>query len=135
MTMDFAAVPVWLAAIAAAFFVVGSLLALLGTIGLATFRSFYQRIHAPTLGSSWGTGGMVMGSMIIFTAASGRPILHDLLIGIFVTVTTPITLMMLGRSALYRDRSEGSDEVPALPGARDEPGVQPEDTPAGKPSV
>jgi multicomponent K+:H+ antiporter subunit G len=50
-------------------------------------------------------------------------------------VTTPITLMMLGRSALYRDRSEGSDEVPALPGARDEPGALPDVTPAEKPSV
>ena len=135
MNMDFATIPVWLAAVAAAFFVIGSLLTLLGTIGLATFRSFYQRIHAPTLGSSWGTGGMVMGSMIIFTAASGRPVLHDLLIGVFVTVTTPITLMMLGRSALYRDRSEGSDEVPALPDARDEPGALPDATPAEKPSV
>jgi multicomponent K+:H+ antiporter subunit G len=135
MTMDLAAVPLWAAIVAAVFFVVGSVLTLLGAIGLARFDSFYRRIHAPTLGSSWGTGGMVMGSMIIFSAASGRPVLHDLLIGIFVTVTTPITLMMLGRSALYRDRSEGNAEVPAMAAAKEEPGHVPDATPVERPSV
>ena len=32
--------------------------------------------------------------------------LHEILIAIFVTVTTPVTLMLLARAALYRDRSE-----------------------------
>jgi multicomponent K+:H+ antiporter subunit G len=132
---DFAAVPLWVAVVAAFFFVVGAGLTLLGTIGLARFPSFYQRIHAPTLGTSWGAGGMVMGSMILFSAASGRPVLHDLLIGIFVTLTTPITLMMLGRSALYRDRSEGNPEVPPAPEAREAPGTVPDATPAERPSV
>src|SRR5690606_32053246 len=68
--------------------------------------SFYERIHAPTLGTSWGAAGMIMGSIIIFTAGSGRVVLHEILIGVFVTITTPVTLMMLGRAALYRDRSE-----------------------------
>jgi len=74
-----------------------------------------MRVHAPTLGTSWGAGGMVVGSVIVLSAASGRPILHDLLIGVFATVTTPVTLMMLGRASLYRDRSEGSAEVPPAP--------------------
>ena len=117
MMMDFANVPLWAAIVAAAFFVIGAGLTLLGTIGLATFPSFYARIHAPTLGSSWGAGGMVMGSMIVFSAASGRPVLHDILIGIFATVTTPVTLMMLGRASLYRDRSEGNPEGPPAPEA------------------
>jgi multicomponent K+:H+ antiporter subunit G len=37
---------------------------------------------------------------------------HEILIAIFVTLTTPITLMLLARAALYRDRSEGSTIVP-----------------------
>ena len=37
----------------------------------------------------------------------GRPVLHEILIGVFLTVTTPITLMLLVRAALYRDREEG----------------------------
>ena len=34
--------------------------------------------------------------------------------GIFVTVTTPVTLMLLSRAALYRDRAEGNPVVPAV---------------------
>lgn len=112
MTIDLADVPIWAAIPAAAFLIIGAGLSLLGTLGLVRLQTFYERIHAPTLATSWGAGGMVMASMIIFTTASARPVFHEILIGIFVTVTTPVTLMMLGRATLYRDRIENS---PALP--------------------
>jgi multicomponent K+:H+ antiporter subunit G len=35
------------------------------------------------------------------------------LIAIFITLTTPITLMLLVRAALYRDRSEDAQNVPS----------------------
>ena len=112
MSVHLADVPLWAAILAAAFLVLGAGLALLGTVGLVRLPTFYQRIHAPTLGTSWGAGGVVMASMIVFTAGSGRLVLHEILIGLFVPVTTPVTLMMLGRSALYRDRSENNPDVP-----------------------
>ncbi|MBN9244033.1 MAG: cation:proton antiporter [Mesorhizobium sp.] len=112
MSVHLADVPLWAAILAAFFLALGAGLTLLGTIGLVRLPTFYQRIHAPTLGTSWGAGGMVMASMIVFTAGSGRLVLHEVLIGLFVTVTTPVTLMMLGRSALYRDRSESNPHVP-----------------------
>lgn len=112
-------VPLWAAIPAAFFILVGAGLTLIGTIGLVRLESFYDRLHAPTLGASWGAGGMVMGSMIIFTAMAGRPVFHEFLIGVFVTVTTPVTLMMLGRSAVYRDRSEGTPGAPPLLGDKE----------------
>jgi multicomponent K+:H+ antiporter subunit G len=42
----------------------------------------------------------------------GRPIFNEVLFGVFLTLTTPITLMLLVRAALYRDREEGSQDVP-----------------------
>ena len=115
MTFSHADVPLWAAIIGSAFLLLGALLTLLGTIGLVRLPTFYERIHAPTLGTSWGAGGMVLGSMILFTAASGRLVIHEILIAVFVTVTTPVTLMMLGRASLYRDRVEGSPDVPPAP--------------------
>ena len=47
---------------------------------------------------------------------------HELLIGIFVTVTTPVTFMLLARAALHRDRAEQNGNVP--------PKQPPEETPA-----
>ncbi|MCO6387415.1 monovalent cation/H(+) antiporter subunit G [Aliihoeflea sp. 40Bstr573] len=106
MTTGYADVPLWAAIVSAAFILLGAGLSLVGAVGVARLSTFYDRIHAPTLATSWGAGGMVMGSMIFFTAAEGRPVIHEILIGVFVTVTTPVTLMMLGRAAVYRDRSE-----------------------------
>lgn len=106
--------PVWVAILVSAFLLLGAFLTLVGSIGLYRFQSFYDRIHAPTLGTSWGTASIVIASMILFSVLQSRPVLHEILIGIFVTVTTPVTLMLLGRATLYRDRAEGNLEVPPM---------------------
>jgi multicomponent K+:H+ antiporter subunit G len=98
------AMPLWAAIPAALFLVMGSGLALIGSIGLLRLPTFYERIHAPTLGTSWGTAGVVLASIIVFSLTEGRLVVHDLLIGVFVSITTPVTLMLLGRAAMYRDR-------------------------------
>lgn len=123
MTVDLAQVPLWAAIPAAFFLVLGGGLTLLGAIGLIRLKSFYERIHAPSLGTSWGAGGLIVASMLVFSTASGKPVLHDILIGIFLMITTPVTLMMLGRAALYRDRTAGRPGVPAMPAepAADDP--------------
>jgi multicomponent K+:H+ antiporter subunit G len=105
--------PAWAALPAALLLLVGAGLTLAGAIGTLRFGSFYERIHAPTLGTSWGTGAIALASMIVFAALGSRAAIHELLIAVFVTVTTPVTLMLLGRAALYRDRIEGEMDVPA----------------------
>ena len=106
--------PVWVAVLVSAFLLLGAFLTLVGSIGFYRFKSFYERIHAPTLGTSWGTASIVISSMILFSVLQSRPVFHEILIGIFVTVTTPVTLMLLGRATLYRDRSEGNPGVPPM---------------------
>lgn len=99
-----AEVPLWAAIPAAVFLVFGACLALIGSIGLLRLPTFYERIHAPTLGTSWGTAGVVLASVIVFSVIEGRVVLHEVLIGFFVSITTPVTLMLLGRAATYRER-------------------------------
>ena len=99
------AVPVWVAVPAAVLLVVGAGLTLLGAIGLVRFPTFYERIHAPTLGTSWGAGAIILASIIVFSSIEGRAVVHEVLIGFFVTLTTPVTLMLLARATLYRERS------------------------------
>ncbi|MDH2326254.1 monovalent cation/H(+) antiporter subunit G [Cereibacter sp. SYSU M97828] len=103
--------PLW-AAIAVAFFLIlGAGLTLIGSIGLLRLRSFYDRLHAPTLGTSWGALATILASVIFFSISERRLVLHDLVIGFFIMCTTPVTLMLLGRAALYRDRSENTPVV------------------------
>jgi multicomponent K+:H+ antiporter subunit G len=50
-----------------------------------------------------------------FSVLGARPVLHEILLGVFVTATTPVTLMLLGRAAVFRDRTEGNPAVPLRP--------------------
>jgi len=114
--------PVWAALSVAFFLILGSGLALIGAIGATRLKSFYQRVHAPTLGTTWGAGGILIASMIFFSVTERRLVLHEMLIAAFVTVTTPVTLMLLVRAALYRDRSENAAGVPGFEELADQPG-------------
>jgi multicomponent K+:H+ antiporter subunit G len=109
--------PIWAAVPVAVLLLAGAGLALTGSIGLVTLRSFYDRIHAPTLATSLGIGFVLLASMLYFSVLQTRFVLHEILITVFMVVTTPVTLMLLARAALYRDRQEGNAEVPAIPPA------------------
>lgn len=78
----------------------------------AAVRQLLRTIHAPTLGSTLGIGFVLIASMLFFSVLQSRPVLHEVLITVLMVVTTPITLMLLARAALYRDRTEGNDDVP-----------------------
>jgi multicomponent K+:H+ antiporter subunit G len=90
----------------------GALLACIGSTGLLRLDTFYRRVHAPTLGTTLGMYLVLAGTIVFFWVGEGRPALHVILIGVCVTVTTPISLMLLARAALERDRRNGTAGVP-----------------------
>jgi multicomponent K+:H+ antiporter subunit G len=106
--------PLAAAVAVAACLLLGALLVLAGAIGLVRLGSFYQRVHAPTLGTTLGMFLILVSSIVYFSALRGQLVLHELLIAVFLTLTTPISLMLVVRAALFRDRQEGSPDVPAL---------------------
>lgn len=111
--------PLWAALLTAFFVLFGAAVTLIGSSGLLRLRNFHDRVHAPTLGTTLGTGSILISSMICFSVLQSRLVVHEILIALFVTVTTPVTLMLLARGALYRSRVE-SGETPErndVPGA------------------
>ena len=110
--IEAADLPLWAAILVSGLLLLGAGLTLIGSYGLLRLERFYDRIHAPTLGMSWGAGGILVASMLYFSVLESRPVIHEILIALFVTVTTPVTLMLLARAALYRDRTEGDPGVP-----------------------
>lgn len=104
--------------------VLGALLALAGSLGLLTFGSFYQRIHPPTMGATLGTGLILVACVLHFSELQQRLVLHHVLIGLFMLVTTPVTFMMLVRAALHRDAAEGEDHLASRHQASPAPVVQ-----------
>ena len=104
--------PLWAAIIVAFLLLCGAVVALIGSIGLLRLKTFYDRVHAPTLGTSFGTLLICLGSIVCFSVLRSRPMVHEVLIVVFITLTAPVSFMLLGRAALYRDRTEGASGVP-----------------------
>ncbi|MFC5342842.1 monovalent cation/H(+) antiporter subunit G [Brevundimonas staleyi] len=108
--------PDWLAITVAILAVSGAALSLLGAFGLVRLTSFYDRVHAPTLGATLGMALILTASWLYFGGSQGRWLPREALIAVFLTVTTPVTLILLARAALFRDRTEPSEpEEKAVP--------------------
>lgn len=101
--------PEWIAVVVAVLAVCGAALSLLGAFGLVRLSSFYDRVHAPTLGATLGMALILTASWLYFGGSQGRWLPREVLIGVFLTVTTPVTLILLARAALFRDRTERSE--------------------------
>lgn len=104
-----AELPVFVEVLTAVLVLAGAALALIGSLGLLRLKTFYDRVHAPTLGATLGTGLVLIASILLFSTLESRPVLHEILIGVFMAVTTPVTFMLLVRAAMHRDQSEGRD--------------------------
>ena len=105
--------PLWAAWTVTVLALAGAGLSLIGTIGLVQLRTFYERVHAPTLGATLGMALVLASSVIYFTVAERRFMPREVLIGLFLTITTPVTLILLARAALFRDRTEAGEDVPS----------------------
>src|SRR5690606_28668198 len=71
--MGAAVLPAGAAWLGAALLLIGAGLTFVGSLGLLRLRSFYDRVHSPTLGTTLGTGGILIGSMVYFSVLGTRP--------------------------------------------------------------
>jgi multicomponent K+:H+ antiporter subunit G len=85
--------------IAALLVLAGALFAFVGSLGLVRLRTFYERVHPPTMGTTLGTALVLAGSMLVSNGV------HEIVIAILMTVNTPVTYLLLMRAALHRDRA------------------------------
>jgi multicomponent K+:H+ antiporter subunit G len=94
--------PSWVVIPAALLMVTGGLLALIGAIGLLRMPDFYSRAHPPTMGTTMGAGCMLLASMLVTSALLHRVVFHEILIGLFLLLTAPVSAMLLMRAAVAR---------------------------------
>jgi multicomponent K+:H+ antiporter subunit G len=97
--------PAWAALPAGILLIIGGLLVVIGSLGLLRMPSFYARMHPPTMGTTLGTGCLLMASMLVSSAVAGRPVVHELLITLFVVMTTPVSAITLMGAAMARTRA------------------------------
>lgn len=122
-----AQVPQWAAWLAAALVLAGALVTFIGCVGLLRLGNFYERVHAPTLGTTLGMFLVVAGTIVYFSLQQGEPVLHLIVLGGAVSITTPVGLMLLARAALARDRLE--EQAGVTPSPRRRIGLPRDDAP------
>jgi multicomponent K+:H+ antiporter subunit G len=100
-------IPAWAALPAGVLLIAAGLLAAIGSFGLLRMPSFFARMHPPAMCNTLGLGCVLVASMLVTSAASARPVIHELMITLFVVMTAPVTAMMLARAAIYRRERRG----------------------------
>ena len=96
-------IPAWAALPVALLLVLGASIVLIGALGLLRLPTFYQRIHGPAITVTLGAGCLLLASMLYFTVAQSRPVIHELIISVFILMTAPVVSMTIMRAAVYRD--------------------------------
>ena len=92
-------VSAWVAIPVSLLLVLAGALVLVGSLGLLRLSNFYQRLHGPAMINTLGAGSVLIASMLYFSALQTRPVVHELLITVFVLLTSPVTAMLLMRAA------------------------------------
>jgi multicomponent K+:H+ antiporter subunit G len=106
--------PPWVDAVTALLVVVGGVAALIGSVGVLRLGSFFQRVHAPTLGATLGTWCFALATVAQVSFARGQLFAHAALIAVFIALTAPITTIFLMRAAIFRERLRRPEDIPAL---------------------
>ncbi len=93
----------WLALPLVLLILAGSLITLIGCIGLVRLPYFYQRIHGPAISITFGTICLVLAALLYFSLEAQTVQPYPLLIWCFVLLTAPVSTMLVMRAAVYRD--------------------------------
>lgn len=101
--MNHVDLPLWVTIPGTLLLVFGGLLVLIGSAGLVKLDHFYARMHPPTMGTTLGTGCVLITSMLVSSALEQRPVIHEILITVFVVMSAPVSAMLLMRAAVYRE--------------------------------
>lgn len=104
----------WVDALIALLVLVGALAALIGSFGLLRLGTFFQRVHAPTLGATVGTWGLTLATILQASSVAGQLYVHAVLIPAFLALTAPVTTVFLMRAALFRGRLRRDPTIPLL---------------------
>jgi multicomponent K+:H+ antiporter subunit G len=91
-------------------------LALTAAVGLWRLPDFFLRMHAPALASTLATWLVTLGSIVYFAVGEQGLSLRVLLIVILLSITAPVTTLVLARAALFRRRQAGDPLPPPLRG-------------------
>lgn len=73
-----------------------------------------MRLHGPTKATTLGLGGILIGSVIYFSATAEALNFHEILIAFFLFITAPVSAHIVGKAAIHIQLSckENTKDIP-----------------------
>jgi multicomponent K+:H+ antiporter subunit G len=102
----------WVEAVVAVLLVSSGVFVLVSAIGFLSLKDFFLRMHPPALAYTVGSWSVTLASVIYLSLVESRPMLHPWLIAIMLSMTVPVTTVLLARAALFRGRTAGAPGLP-----------------------
>ena len=112
--MNAADAPLWVEIAVSVLLVCSAVFVLAASWGVVRLKDFFQRMHPPALIFVWGSWCVTLASILYFSVLEHRLALHVWLIIILLSITVPITTLLLARAALFRGRQSGQALPPRL---------------------
>ncbi len=106
--------PTFAEAVVALLLLTSGVVVLIAAMGLRRLSDFFTRMHAPALASTLAAWIVTFASIIHFSTRAGALSLHVWLIIIVLSITAPVTTLVLARAALFRRRQAGDPLPPPL---------------------
>lgn len=118
-----AGVPIWIEAVVAVLLVMSGVFVVVSAFGFLRLQDFFARMHPPALAYTLGSWCVTLASVVYASVLESRLVLHPWLVAIMLSITVPVTTLLLARVALFRRRGAGAaDTPPSLTGGRKEAG-------------
>lgn len=102
----------WVEAVVAILLILSGLFVLISALGYLRLPDFFLRMHPPALAYTFGSWCVTLAGIIYFSAIEKRLVLHPWLIIILLSITVPVTTVLLARVALFRRRLAREPETP-----------------------
>lgn len=101
-------------AFVAALLLLSGVAVLAAALGLWRLQDFFQRMHAPALAYTLASWAVTLASIVHFSVGTGRAAVHVWLIIILLSITAPLTTVLLARAGLFRSRQHQEPVPPPL---------------------
>src|SRR5689334_19961068 len=106
-------VPFWVEAVVATLLVSSGVFVVISALGFLRLPDFFVRMHPPALAYTFGSWSVTLAGILYFSAVESRVVLHPWLIIIVLSMTVPVTTILLARAALFRRRLAGEPDTPS----------------------
>lgn len=106
-------IPLWAEILVASLLLASALFTLVSAWGVVHLKDFFERLHPPALVVTWSAWCVSGATIVYFSMRSGTLDLRAWVLIILLSITVPITTVLLSRVALFRGRQAGRADLPA----------------------